>query len=129
MNFRCNELRDFNSGGSTMGTAGLDIRRLISTLKRHRIKCELIEGDALIDHCVLLLSSESSPKCIVLLEYENKGFEPRVATLTSCVSGSLDAEEQFTPRDKRVIQLRGSRGGDVAQLVSWLLDLRVPLIN
>lgn len=106
-----------------MGTAGLDIRRLISTLKRHRIDCELIEGDEFIDHCVLRLSTEDSPKLIVLVEYENKGFEPRVATLRSFVSGFRDSGEQLTPTGKSVIQLRGSRRCDVDQLVRRVLDV------
>ena len=106
-----------------MGTAGLHIRRLISTLKRHRIECELIEGDELMDHCVLRLSSENSPKLIVLVEYENKGFEPRVATLSPFVSGFRDAGEQLIPTGKLVIQLRGSRRGDVDQLVRRVVDV------
>jgi hypothetical protein len=106
-----------------MGTAGLDIRRLISTLKRHRIDCELIEGDELIDHCLLRRLTADSPKFILLVEYENKGFEPRVATLRSFVSGFRDSGEQLTPMGESVIQLRGSRRDDVDQLVRRVLDV------
>ena len=105
-----------------MGSAGLDIRRLISTLKRHRIDCEPIEGDEFIDHCLLRRFTEDSPKFIVVVEYENKGFEPRVATLRSFVSGFFDSGEQLTPTAESVI-LRGSRRGDVDQLVSRVLDV------
>ena len=45
--------------------AGLDVGQLISTLKRHRIDCELIEGDEAVDHCLLRVLPEYSPnsKC------------------------------------------------------------------
>ena len=77
----------------------------------------------MIDHCVFRLSTEDSPKLIVLVEYENKGFEPRVATLRSFVSGSRDSREQLACTGKSVIQLCGSRRGDVDQLVLRVLDV------
>ncbi|HXQ33272.1 MAG TPA: hypothetical protein VN843_04545, partial [Anaerolineales bacterium] len=64
-----------------MGTAGLDVKRLQGLLERHKVFAILLEGDEAQDHVVLELSSVRQPNLVARLEYENKGFEPRLASL------------------------------------------------
>jgi hypothetical protein len=60
----------------TMGTAGLNVERLVGLLERIKVASVLIEGDEKQDHCILRLSSVRRPGEVALLEYENRGFEP-----------------------------------------------------
>ena len=60
-----------------MGTAGLDVNRLVGLLQRIKVNCAVIEGDEAQDHCVLRLSSVGHPGQVMIVEYVNQGVEPR----------------------------------------------------
>ena len=103
-----------------MGTAGLDIKRLAGLLKRKKVECSLINGDAALDHCVLQLSSVRRPSVLAFLEYENHGTEFRVA-------GIVFRDERFTPQRgdyplewQATLRLEGARKDDANKIAQWV---------
>jgi len=107
----------------TKGTAGLDVKRLASLLEQVKIDCTMIEGDEGSDHCLLLLSRAWSPKLVALLEYENKGFEPRIVTLKIFSSNEDELESQSCNATESVIRIAGRRSGDVGKIVGFVADV------
>src|SRR5688572_11957332 len=93
-----------------MGTAGLDVKRLAGLLERRKVDCDLIEGDSAYDHCVLRLTSHKLRGPVATLQYENKGFEPRLVGLTIEDADHWD----------KALELRGAREDDPEKIVEWL---------
>lgn len=104
------------------GTAGLDVRRLAALLERLKIYCTLIDDDAASDRCVLQLSSVRSPGLVALLEYENKGFEPRVATIHISRTNEGDLSGKRSGATERAIRIRGRRRGDIEKIAEFISD-------
>ncbi|HXQ74496.1 MAG TPA: hypothetical protein VN844_28590 [Pyrinomonadaceae bacterium] len=102
-----------------MGTAGLDVKRLQGLLERQKVVAVLLEGDEAQDHAVLELSSVRQPNLIARLEYENKGFEPRIAVMSV---GPIADVSKDSPHSTQTIQLYGSRADDVDKIVQLVQE-------
>jgi hypothetical protein len=103
-----------------MGTAGLDINRLVGLLERKKVECTLLDGDAAFDHCVLRLSSLRRPGVTALLEYENQGGEPRLAGLIFLEAKSLPEGHGYRAEWERTLELRGARTDDPDKIAQWV---------
>lgn len=97
-----------------MGTAGLDLKRLQGLLERQKVDSVLLEGDEAQDHAVLELSTVRRPNFVARLEYENKGFEPRLAIMI--VGPIADVPNDSVP-GTQTIELYGSKADDVEKIV------------
>jgi hypothetical protein len=102
-----------------MGTAGLNVKRLKGLLQQQKVDSVLLEEDESQDHVVLELSSVRRPNQVARLEYENKGFEPRLALLT--VSPATVETAELSP-DTRMIQISGNRDDDVKKIVQFVRE-------
>ncbi len=96
-----------------MGTAGLDLKKLVGLLEQIKIDCTLVEDDRGQDHCLLRLSSPKRPGVVGMLEYINQGIEPRSIgikvepPLAELKSDHAYIGQHFSITDE-VINLRGS---------------------
>ena len=68
---------------------------------------------------VLELSSVRRPNLVARLEYENKGFEPRLAVLT--VSAAT-VETAGLLHDTRIIEISGNRDDDGKKIVQFVRE-------
>ena len=102
-----------------MGIAGLDTNRLAGLLERKKIVCGVVQGDAAQDHCVLRISSVRRPGLIAIVEYENQGVEPRLASLHLHDDDSAERNSAYSNREK-TLQLQGSRQEDCEKLCEWI---------
>ena len=103
-----------------MGTAGLNVSRLAGLLGRVKIDCEIVDGDAALDHCVLRLSSVRRPAVVAFLEYENQGVEPRLAGLAFRGEGFMPQREDYPLEWERRLELRGAREADAEKIARWV---------
>lgn len=102
-----------------MGTAGLNVKRLRGLLEQQKVDLVLLEGDEAQDHAVMELSSVRRPSVVARLEYENKGFEPRLVSLT--VSPATVQTEEPSP-DTQTVQVSGNRDDDVRKIVQFVRE-------
>ena len=102
-----------------MGTAGLDVERLQGLLERQKVDSVLLEGDHAQDHVILELSSVRRPNLVARLEYENYGFEPRLASLSISTIGTLS--ENSLP-NSQTIHISGRRDDDVEKIVQFVRE-------
>lgn len=102
-----------------MGTAGLSVAALARLLKRRQVSCVLVDGDSARDHCVLRLSSSKSPVVVALLEYENKGFEPRLVGLVFRDNKSVP-EKEYPLEWHKTLTLAGARAEDPDKIAQWI---------
>jgi len=106
--------------GVLMGTAGLDMTRLVGLFERKKIECALVEVDAALDHCVLRLSSVKRPGVVAFLEYENDGMEPRLIGLILRGDGFVPRKEEYPLEWEKTLELRGARKDDPDKIALWV---------
>ena len=99
------------------GAAGLNFEALKGELERRKIDCEFVEGDGAYDHCLMKLTSHKAPGVVGFLEYENMGFEPRIATLRT--STDMEAEIDYA-QSGEYLSLVGSRRDDVGKILAFI---------
>ena len=100
-----------------MATAGLDVAALVRLFKRRQVSCVLVDGDSARDHCVLRLSSKKFP-ADVLLEYENKGVEPRLAGVV--FREFMPEKEDYPLEWHKTLTLTGARADDPDKIAQWI---------
>lgn len=103
-----------------MGTAGLNVEALARLLKRRQVSCVLVDGDSARDHCVLRLSSNKFPVVVALLEYENKGFEPRLAGMVFRDNESMPEKDAYPLEWHKTLRLAGARAEDPDKIAQWI---------
>ena len=103
-----------------MGTAGLDVAALARLLKRRQVSCVLIDGDAARDHCVLRLTSDKFPVVVALLEYENKGVEPRLAGMVFRDDKFMPEKDEYPLEWHKTLTLAGARAEDPDKIAQWI---------
>lgn len=102
-----------------MGTAGLNVKRLRGLLEQQKVDLVLLEGDEAQDHAVMELSSVRRPHLVARLEYENKGFEPRLVSLT--IAPATVQTEDPSP-ETQTVQISGNRDDDVNKIVQFVRE-------
>ena len=102
-----------------MGTAGLDTNRLAGLLERKKVVCSVVQDDAAKDHCVLRISSVRRPGLIAIVEYENQGIEPRLASLHLHDNDTAEKDSANSNREK-TLELQGSLQEDCEKLCEWI---------
>ena len=102
-----------------MGTAGLDVERLVGLLEQRRVDGILADDDRAVDHCVLRLSTVRRPGEVAFLEYENQGVEPRLVGL-SVVSADDGLPDALSSQWQHTLTLVGLRAEDPDKIAQWI---------
>lgn len=103
-----------------MGTAGLNVVALARLLNRRQVNCVLVDADSGYDHCVLQLTSIKRPAVVALLEYENKGVEPRFAGMVFRDGESIPEKEEYPLEWHKTLKLAGARAEDPDKIAEWI---------
>lgn len=102
-----------------MGTAGLDVKRLVGLLERMKADCALVDDDAAMDHCVLRISSMKRPGVVAYIEYENID-EPRFVGLVVMPEDNTAVREDYPLNWERELALKGTRKEDPDKIAAWI---------
>lgn len=103
-----------------MGTAGLNVKRLLGLLARKKIEGVVVDGDASYDHCVLRLTSVRRPAIVVFIEYINQGTEPRVVGLFYGDEKDLQNIDMGLVEWESTLKLEGNRKDDPEKIIDWI---------
>jgi hypothetical protein len=105
-----------------MGTAGLDIKKLIGLLEQKKLSCLVIDDDHAMDHCVLKIWTNKRPGVVAFLEYENQGTEPRFVGLIIRPETFVLNSESYPLNWEKELKLSGKRTLDAEIINRWIIN-------
>lgn len=103
-----------------MGTAGLNVKRLLGLLSRKKIEGVVVDDDKSYDHCVLRLTSLKRPAIVAFIEYINQGTEPRLVGLFYGDDKDLLNKDTGWMEWESTLKLEGTRKDDPEKIIDWI---------
>jgi hypothetical protein len=108
-----------------------DVDKLTRLLEQNGATCSIVEDDRSRDHFVLKIELEQPQGLTFYLDYENQGFEPRIALLDAFGATEPPCESEpyvagQSAGGAEVLKLRGRISEDPEKLWRWIAQVIKP---